>query len=401
MLSQPVKACLLMLIVLLLAACQPSAPVEDALVVDAEEVDSPADGGAVSMAPVEVSEPAAAPGVEAVPEPAERELDWAPMELEEGTFSISCELDYTAGGDGEPVATPGREELVAAMTPCAERGVMRLRYEGRLTAEFTALIERVIEVADELHIDKRVLDIDSAGGQVEDSMEAGDLIAESGWTIWVREGSNCHSSCVFILSAGDSRLITGRVGIHRIIRMSSTATTRRELNAELGAVYDRVRAYLARNGAAVAVADMMMVVPNRSLRMLTTDELQRYGLDGVNPAQDDLDRLRLMRKCGEDFVRRRDSFVRAFDSRCKVADTDLETLSECGLELRASYGFPDETCPAESPLSEFDLAADFVFAPGPDTAQDEGNGAVDPAGSSASEGASGDASGSQSMNPPD
>src|SRR5699024_5598017 len=125
-----------------------------------EEVDSPADGGAVSMAPVEVSEPAAAPGVEAVPEPAERELDWAPMELEEGTFSISCELDYTAGGDGEPVATPGREELVAAMTPCAERGVMRLRYEGRLTAEFTALIERVIEVADELHIDKRVLDID-------------------------------------------------------------------------------------------------------------------------------------------------------------------------------------------------------------------------------------------------
>src|SRR5690606_28731853 len=200
--------------------------------------------------------------------------DWTPMELEEGTFSISCELDYTARGDGEPIQVLGREELEEAMAPCAERRVMRLRYEGRLTDEFTTLIERVIEVADDLGIDKRVLDIDSAGGQVEDSMEAGDLIAESGWTIWVREGSDCHSSCVFILSAGDTRLIAGRVGIHRIIRMSSTASTRRELNAELRAVHDRVRAYLERNGAAVAIADMMMVVPNRSLRMLTVDELQ-------------------------------------------------------------------------------------------------------------------------------
>ena len=393
--SKPLKACLFALCALLLAACQPPAPAEDPLMVETEEVDSPADGGAVSMAPVEVVEPAAPPGAEPVPDPAERELDWTPIELEEGAFSISCELDYTAAGDGEPVEMLGREELVAAMSPCAEPGVMRLRYEGRLTAGFRALIERVIEVADELHIDKRVLDIDSAGGQVEDSMEAGDLIAESGWTIWVREGSDCHSACVFILSAGDSRLITGRVGIHRIIRMSSTATTRRELNAELGAVYDRVRAYLARNGAAVAVADMMMVVPNRSLRMLTADELQRYGLDGVNPAQDDLDRLRLMRKCGEDFVRRRDSFVRAFDSRCKAPETDLETLSECGLELRASYGFPDGSCPAESPLSEFDLAAGYVFTPRPDPPQEEARG------TSASEGTSGDASGSQSMNPPD
>ncbi|NLC61528.1 MAG: hypothetical protein GX761_09635, partial [Gammaproteobacteria bacterium] len=319
--------------------------------------------------------------------------DWTPIQMQEGRFSISCELDYAAAGDGESMDVLDHDSLTAAMGPCAERGVMRLRYEGRLTGEFTDLIERVIAVADELHIDKRVLDLDSAGGQVEDSMEAGDLIAESGWAIWVREGSLCHSSCVFILSAGDSRLITGRVGIHRIIRMSSTATTRRELNAELRAVHDRVRSYLERNGAAVAIADMMMVVPNRSLRMLTVDELQRYGLDGVNPAQDDLDRLRLMRKCGEDFVRRRDSFVRAFDNRCKASGTDLETLSECGLELRADYGFPDETCPAESPLSEFDLAAAFAMSPRPASAQD------DASGSPVSEATSGDAS--QSMNPPD
>ena len=87
--------------------------------------------------------------------------------------------------------------------------------------------------------------------------------------------------------------------------------------------------------------------------------------------------------------------MRAFDSRCKSPDTDLEALSECGLELRASYGFPDEACPAESPLSEFDLAADFVFAPRREPPQDEARGEP------ASDATSGDASGSQSMNPPD
>ena len=179
------------------------------------------------------------------------------------------------------------------------------------------------------------------------------------------DGNGNHHTMKFVLAGGDTRLISGPVGIHRIIRMSSTATTRAELNAELRAVYDRVRSYLERNGAAVAVADAMMAVPNRSLRLLTVDELRLFGLDGVNPAQDDLDRLRLMRKCGEDFVTRRDSFTRAFDLQCKSPSTDLDALNACGLDLRQRFGFPDETCPAESPLSEFDTGTGLVLAPPP------------------------------------
>jgi ATP-dependent protease ClpP protease subunit len=288
------------------------------------------------------------------PEPEAKKLWDAPLELSAGEASISCELDYVQLGDGEVLAKFDREGLKAALSPCTQGGVARLRYKGKINAEFGTLVERVTAVADDLDVGKRVLDVDSAGGQVEDAIQVGDFIAESRWTIWVREGAICHSACVFILSAGDTRMIAGRVGIHRIIRMSSTATTRAQLNAELRVVYERVRDYLERNGAAVAVADLMMAVPNRGLRLLTPDELQLYGLDGVNPAQDDLDRLRLMRKCGEDFVSRRDSFVRAFDKRCKTPDIDLDALNACGLALRTDFGFPDQACPAESPLSEFD-----------------------------------------------
>lgn len=363
-----------LLLCLSLPACQRAEPATQGLVL--EEVASPQDGGAISSAPVKVTpKPETPPRTKAAavrdPEPSKagpRRVDWSSMDLTEGAASISCELDYATLGDGEPLTAMDRKSVTAALEPCAKGGVARLRYKGKVTAQFGSLVERVTRVADELDIAKRVLDIDSAGGQVEDAIQAGDFIAESRWTIWVREGAICHSACVFILSAGDTRTIAGRVGIHRIIRMSSTATTRAELNAELRVVYERVREYLERNGAATAVADLMMAVPNRSLRLLTDEELHLYGLDGVNPAQDDLDRLRLMRKCGEDFVSRRDSFVRAFDKRCKEPNTDLDALNACGLELRSDFGFPDQTCPAESPLSEFDR--DTALLPTPKGPQD-------------------------------
>ncbi len=292
------------------------------------------------------------------PAPAEPEAEpsgeWAPSRLVSGTASISCETDYTQHGDGEPLESLAFFSVAQALTPCKARGLVRLHYKGRIAADFTELVRRVSDIANRLEIGKRVLDLDSGGGQVEDAMRAGDLIADSRWTIWVRENAICHSACVFVLAAGDNRMVSGRVGIHRMIRMSSTATTRAELSRELQAVHSRVKDYLERNGVAVAVADLMMTVPNRDLRVLSADELQLYGLDGTNAAQDDLVRLVLMRKCGEDFVRRKDGFQRSFDQECKGPGSELEQVHTCGLTLRKRYGFPDRTCPEESPLSEFD-----------------------------------------------
>jgi hypothetical protein len=209
-------------------------------------------------------------------------------------------------------------------------------------------------MADRMEIGKRILDIDSAGGQVEDGIRAGDAIGESHWTIWVRDGSVCHSACVFILAAGDNRIVSGDVGIHRIIRLHSDATTRAELDAELRDVHDNIKEYFARNGADVAVADMMMTVPSSQLRLLTADELRQYGLSGSNPVQDDLERIRLARKCGESFVHRREAFQRAFEAKCAAGDGDVDAVAACGQKLRGAYGFPDKRCPTETPLGEYD-----------------------------------------------
>ena len=62
--------------------------------------------------------------------------------------------------------------------------------------------------------------------------------------------------------------------------------------------------------------------------------------------------MRLLDKCGDDFMRRRDAWVRAFDEQCREQG-QVHALNTCGLQLRRDFGFPDDDCPAESPLAEF------------------------------------------------
>lgn len=274
---------------------------------------------------------------------------WPPARLDGGIARISCEYDYPSFGEGERLTSLDFFSLVDALSPCQARGVVRLRYQGKIGAGFTALVQRVAAMATRMEIQTRILDIDSSGGHVEEAIRAGDSIAESGWAIWVRENSVCHSACVLVLASGDTRSVEGKVGIHRLMRDRSTATSRAELSRELRSINQQVRDYLERNGVATSVSDLMMTIANRDLRILTADELKLYGLDGTNAAQDDLDRIRLTRKCGDDFVRRREAFRRAFDAQCMATGKNFETMPECAKALQGEFGFPDKSCPSDSP----------------------------------------------------
>ncbi|KCX01765.1 hypothetical protein [Xanthomonas arboricola] len=344
--------CLSLSCVLALAACDRTSTSADAA---ATQQSGAGQGDGDHMVSVDTPEPVAPP-----PRPRAQagEAGWPQAELDAGKAWISCATDYSSeAGDGTLLPALDRASVEAALAPCRDTGLLRVRYAGKINAGFAALVWRLAAVAEQLRLPHRILDLDSSGGQVEAAIRAGDVIGESNWTIWVREGSICHSACVFVLAAGDNRLVAGKVGIHRMMRISSKATSRAELNRELREVYGNVKDYLERNGVAVAVADLMMTVPNRSLRLLTMDELREYGLDGTNAVQDDLERIRQMRKCGDAFVRRKDAFLVAFDQKCKGEGADLEAVNACGLALKQRFGFPDAACPEESPLAETDAAA--------------------------------------------
>lgn len=338
------KSCWLWIpICLALAACQAQKPADDGEAKPETVPVSNGDGsGAVSNATPE-------------PKPAKKPVDvrkstkWPPAEVSSGTATISCEVDPASKDAGRPLTNLEFFSVVDAMSPCQESGAIRLRYRGKIAADFTDLVARVGAMADRMDIRSRVLDLDSSGGRVEDAMKAGDAIAESRWTLRVGEAAICHSACVLVLAAGDDRTIDGKVGIHRMVRIGSKASSRAELSEELQQVYEEMKAYLERNGASVAVADLMMTVPNRSLRLLGEGELEEYGLEGTNAAQDDLERIVLSRKCGEEFVKRKDDYTRAYEAEC--ASKTPETAATCAATLDERYGFPDPKCPADGPES--------------------------------------------------
>lgn len=339
----------------LLAACVGEAP--------SQAVESPngktmADGsGTISMPRM------GAPGD---PPPSPRDMlagtNWSDATVGAGQAWISCDADYTgAGGDGRKLKDLQFFNVLDAMDPCRRAGVLRLRYQGKIDGGFADLVARVAAMAERMEIGRRILDLDSAGGHVEDAIRAGDAIGKNHWTLWVREGSVCHSACVLILAAGDNRLISGAVGIHRMIRMSSTASTRQQLNDELRVVHGQLSDYLQRNGAAVTIADLMMTVPSRSLRMLTHDELQGFGLTGANAVQQDLERIRLARKCGSDFLARREGFQREFETQCLSPGNAVDDMNHCAQRLHDRFGFPDAGCPDDGPMAEIDAALPGVL----------------------------------------
>ncbi|KAG0923238.1 hypothetical protein G6F32_014345 [Rhizopus arrhizus] len=202
-----------------------------------------------------------------LPPPAPRsraDRPWPQAQLENGRAWVSCSTEYAGeAGDGIELEGLQRDQISQALAPCTERGLMRVRYSGKINPGFAEMMWRLAVVADEQKIHKRILDLDSSGGQVESAIVAGDSIGEAGWTIWGREGASCHSACVFVLAAGDNRLLSGKVGIHRMMRISSKATSRAELNRELHEVYDNVKDYLQRNGVAPAPADPGRAAPVR------------------------------------------------------------------------------------------------------------------------------------------
>jgi len=348
-----------------LAACgrapQPAQPATEATRTSADS-----SGGAISSAPLD--KPAPKP----TPEEVLAGTQWPPALLGEGQASISCSSDY-ATGDGEPLRSLDYFAMVDAMSPCRDTGIVRLHYRGKIDTGFADMVERAAAMANRMGIAHRILDLDSPGGLIEDAIRAGDSIGDSHWTIWVREGAVCHSACVLILAAGDQRLVSGAVGIHRMIRLSSTATTRQQLNSELRQVHSQLVDYLGRNGAASAIADLMMTVPSRDLRLLSADELHSYGLEGANPVQEDLERLRVLRQCGNDFLRRKEAFQRALDVDCGKPGQHVDAIRACGVKLLPRYGFPDKRCPDEAPMAEYAHAAE-QDARQADATKDEGKG---------------------------
>ncbi|WP_251258651.1 hypothetical protein, partial [Enterobacter hormaechei] len=80
---------------------------------------------------------------------------------------VSCGTEYAGdAGDGVELEGLQREQIGQALAPCAERGLMRVRYAGKINPGFAEMMWRLAVVADEQKIHKRILDLAATGVQV-------------------------------------------------------------------------------------------------------------------------------------------------------------------------------------------------------------------------------------------
>lgn len=287
--------------------------------------------------------------------------------LQRGEATVRCRDgdDYPR----RPVTDVTSDGLNNLLSSC-DANELVIFYEGEIDRSFAQMVSLISDR--HWPYARRTLFLHSPGGEVEAALQAGAVMSQEPWAVYVaRTGeisltnnistARCYSACVFVLAAARERLVQGEVGIHRIYPSGSDASSREELQRELEAIVDRTKAFLRQNGVSTSIVDDMMSVPSNDIRTLTQEDLDRYGLGPENAAQVDVERLDLDRRCGSDFLPRLEAAEQeiaqicghalstaclAGAEQCSAASAEMDT---CSNAVNRNYGFPDPVCPRDGP----------------------------------------------------
>jgi hypothetical protein len=120
-------------------------------------------------------------------------------------------------------------------------------------------------------------------------MEIGRMFRSEGAFLFVEEDSVCISACVLILAGAVDRMISSsaQIGIHRpyLGTTPRQPLTTDQVRNSYTAMLKDMRAYLHEMNVSERLADDMLATEPERVRILTGTELSRYGLAGVDPAE--------------------------------------------------------------------------------------------------------------------
>lgn len=125
--------------------------------------------------------------------------------------------------------------------------------------------------------------LDSRGGDVQTAMRIGRFVRDSQASAEVSTGAVCASACVFVLAGAVVRNVQGRVTIHRPFDPDDTDTSPESQKKTYLKLQGEIRKYLRDMNVSAALYDDMLYISPDSAKVLSNDELQRYGLLGWDP----------------------------------------------------------------------------------------------------------------------
>lgn len=161
--------------------------------------------------------------------------------------------------------------------------------EGRITPNDVAIFKRSVERANGYGL--LMLFLNSEGGDIASAIEIGRLVRQ--WPksiVMVEKDAKCFSACVFVLVGGLHRDVHGSVGIHRPFSSTTNSNTYESSQKTFRTLEQSAKAFLKDMNVPTSLYDEMMSVPPQKLRLLTEQELVRFGIGQNDPAyQDNLD----------------------------------------------------------------------------------------------------------------
>ena len=132
--------------------------------------------------------------------------------------------------------------------------------------------------------------LDSAGGDVEESLKLGQVIRIARLGTRVGYRAKCFSACIFVLAGGVQRDSSGRneIAIHRPY-FSDIAEGRpiEEIRIARADLIKRIRHYLENMEISPALIDAMIAIPPNEMRLLEEADLQTFRSIGEDPSYEE------------------------------------------------------------------------------------------------------------------
>ena len=130
--------------------------------------------------------------------------------------------------------------------------------------------------------------LNSEGGDLDTAMGIGKIISNLESRVIVQEHSQCLSECVFILAGGATRYVLGTVGIHRPYESHVADGSIASIGAKYELINKSAKDFFKDVNIKISLYDAMMRIPPKSMRLLSPEELEYFGLSTDNPYSDEV-----------------------------------------------------------------------------------------------------------------
>jgi hypothetical protein len=144
--------------------------------------------------------------------------------------------------------------------------------------------------------------LDSPGGSVLAAMAIGRLARQHRIAALVPRGASCVSACVLIYAGAvvrNARTTGGRIGIHAPFLDTANSNINEEtIKRTYTSLLQDIRSYFREMNVSERLADEMLKTPASSVRFLSVQDQDRYGLVLMDPVEDELLSLRHAKRLG-------------------------------------------------------------------------------------------------------